>query len=46
MGTIFWFIVGVIVGLFIPGPFNVTIKNQLSSLWNKITGKSSTSNKN
>jgi hypothetical protein len=39
MGTIFWFVVGVIVGLFIPGPYNTTVKTWLVGLWNKIFSK-------
>lgn len=35
--SIFWFALGILVGLFIPGPFNEAIKNWIKSLWGRIT---------
>lgn len=42
MGTISWFIVGVVVGLFIPGPYNTRVKNYITDIWNKLTNKTNT----
>lgn len=36
MMLLFWIAVGVIIGLFIPGPFNESIKSVLKSLWHKV----------
>lgn len=36
MTEIFWFCLGIIIGLFIPGPYNETIKKGLISIWKKI----------
>jgi uncharacterized membrane protein YciS (DUF1049 family) len=37
--SIFWLCIGFIIGLFIPGPFNLTIRTVLINLWRKIIGK-------
>ena len=37
--SIVWLCVGIVIGLFIPGPFNKLIKGWLKSLWTKIIGK-------
>jgi len=37
--SILWLCVGVVIGLFIPGPFDKIIRGWLKSLWSKILGK-------
>jgi len=34
--TILTFLFGVLIGIFIPGPFNEKIRSALKRLWNKI----------
>ncbi len=33
---LFWVAVGLVIGLFIPGPFNETIKAGLKAAWHKL----------
>lgn len=37
--SIFWFILGVFVGMFIPGPYNEQIKNWVKTTWRRIFSK-------
>ena len=37
--SIFWFVLGITVGIFVPGPFDEVIRNGIKSLFNKIVKK-------
>jgi hypothetical protein len=37
--SILWLCIGILIGLFIPGPFNLVIRGWVVSLWNKIFKK-------
>lgn len=39
--SILWLCIGIVIGIFIPGPFNNVVRGWLSNLWSKITGGSS-----
>jgi len=34
--SILWLCIGIVIGLFIPGPFNSVLKGWIKSLWSKI----------
>jgi hypothetical protein len=42
--SIIWFCLGILIGLFIPGPFNQVIRDRVSSFWNRIFKKTDSKN--
>jgi hypothetical protein len=42
--SILWLCIGILIGLFIPGPFNQVIRNWVVSLWNRIFKKTDSKN--
>jgi hypothetical protein len=39
MMAMIYIAIGIVIGLFIPGPFNEKIKDALKALWHKIVDK-------
>lgn len=42
--AVLWLCIGIVIGLFIPGPFNTVIRCWISNLWGKIFKKTEPKN--